>query len=90
MIFVRAITSFIALLLFGIPAAYAQPSETRNTGINSATGAMQDVNGDGWDDSITATSGLFFVFSGGPYIPRDPSLGVEDVVITGGAAGIEV
>ncbi len=53
------------------------------------TTPIGDVNGDGWDNFISAADGYGFnagiaiVLGGGPNIPRDPSLGVEQTAIAG-------
>lgn len=50
---------------------------------------IMDVDGDGWDDYIAGNSAINFnggaaaIFAGGPYIPRDASLGVEDIAVAG-------
>jgi hypothetical protein len=50
---------------------------------------LKDVSGDGWDDLLVGDwhyydeilhPGIAFVLAGGPYIPRDISLGVREVV----------
>jgi hypothetical protein len=50
---------------------------------------LGDVTGDGWNDLIDGdytdnfNSGYAAVYAGGPYIPRDPSSGVEQIVVAG-------
>jgi hypothetical protein len=50
---------------------------------------IPDVDGDGWDDYIGGNSSVWFnggvaqIFAGGPYIPRDKSLGVDDIAVAG-------
>ncbi len=55
-----------------------------------------DVTGDGWEDIMSSNSTINFnagvaeLFVGGPYIPRDPSSGVEDVAIAGHRAAVSI
>ncbi len=56
-----------------------------------------DIDGDGWGDYIggsyqygTVNSGIAMLFFGGPYIPRDPTMGVEVVAGEGHAQAISV
>jgi hypothetical protein len=47
--------------------------------------SIGDVNGDGWDDliggnyAVNFEAGIAAIYAGGPYIPRDPSLGVRAI-----------
>jgi len=51
--------------------------------INPFVKPVPDVTGDGWDDLLTAEpsrdrwTGIADLYAGGPYIPRDPLLGVH-------------
>jgi hypothetical protein len=55
-----------------------------------------DVNGDGWDEVMSGTytvnfeSGYAAIFAGGPYIPRDPSLGVKHITSENRSGAIAV
>jgi hypothetical protein len=55
-----------------------------------------DINGDGWDDllggwpDVNFDAGVAAVFAGGPYIPRDPSLGVRAVAGEGRSNAISI
>jgi hypothetical protein len=55
-----------------------------------------DLNGDGWDEMMTGNStvnfdaGIAMIYAGGPYIPRDPSLGVRAVTGEGHSNAISI
>jgi hypothetical protein len=50
---------------------------------------LGDVTGDGWNDLIDGdytdnfNSGYAAIYAGGPYIPHDPSSGVEQIAVAG-------
>jgi hypothetical protein len=58
--------------------------------------AIGDVTGDGWTELMTGIStvnfdaGIAVIYAGGPYIPRDPSLGVRAIAGEGHADALSV
>jgi hypothetical protein len=58
--------------------------------------AIGDVTGDGWTEIMTGTwtvnfeAGYAAIYAGGPYIPRDPSLGVRAVTGEGDGNAISI
>lgn len=48
-----------------------------------------DVTGDGWSEvmcgyyAVNFNAGFAAIYAGGPYIPRDPSSGVEEIAVAG-------
>ncbi len=57
---------------------------------------LADVTGDGWNDFIVGygarnfNAGYAAIFAGGPYIPRDSTMGVVDVAISGRRDGVSL
>jgi hypothetical protein len=69
--------------LSGAPAGPDAHYKTINGDILARAASVGDVTGDGWDDLLSASPGYDFgtgvvnLFAGGPYIPRDPAMGVR-------------